>query len=954
MPSGAPTEAQTRQGSATGNPTPDLLQSYDPDSPARYVREMLAGLWTDEERGQLNILGQVNKWENEILKRSLRKINNPGLFPVDTLRYQPKALRRNLRRQRKATFPRLKFVTRELLDKVVTLSRIQQIPCADFWYKEQETRILYNLTKQEHDLLLQEFDERTRTLWSMVLHKHLVHVFRELNSFKTEQNTRGLPGLTKYLEAYRVWSGRYINRLSTTRWNPKGIAPVAETFPLPCGPARQPGPIGTTQTPDMQQANKDPTVNTIPVKTTSAAPVVSVPRKVTPAQQRLLEQLGLTTPVTVPTPTPDPLQYQIRPVPTQKLVEDHRPSNATLPHSRPKRQIGLLATGILGGYVYYRAALEDTRYHQMEEAIEILQDENKRTMEEMVSIRGEMLSVVKKVMEDYEDIKHAIRDVQGNIDAMASEIIRLQINQNELMQEMEEVHVAMYYLSYVIGNMFPATERVLSMYEFLVTELDFLMDSLDSLSNGLLSHKLIAPNDLHNLIEKVKGEITASYPEYTLVMDEVQEYYDFPLTRFRYAEGNLLVVQLPMFVRHYAQVPMQVFGLQTVKVPLNVNQPLNKSDQAAFTQLQPKHQVLAMSATIYVAMEKVQLEGCYKYGTWYLCPQAFLTQHNAHHTCESAIYFRQDVKLIKSLCEFKYYQDITPEPTILDSGKDLLLANVPQPWTVICTHERHVPRISKTDTYLLIQKSSLCQCSIHASTYFIHENIGSCDKNHTNRPLQLTYTVNQAALIYYPEMSTNLELTRDIELQNPSRIQFATPKLNKIFNKDVLHRTQLGPSHLKDIVPLIEKNNALWKSQADKALSGKQLLALTNKHSWKFVAMIVVVVLIICLVLGIVAYCYCRRWGVMRQLFHHQSHTPRQLEKVILPDSFTKYFRKHRPQPARPPADSQGEEFVGSDIEMSELNPKITERMTLATPLPRVKRRVPRGPRQKSAPAQPI
>ena len=63
---------------------------------------------------------------------------------------------------------------------------------------------------------------------------------------------------------------------------------------------------------------------------------------------------------------------------------------------------------------------------------------------------------------------------------------------------------------------------------------------------------------------------------------------------------------------------------------------------------------------------------------------------------------------------------------MLDSGSQLLLANMPTPWTFFCTHEDQIPNDIQGAKYALIQKSDLCLCSITAGSLYLHENIGSC------------------------------------------------------------------------------------------------------------------------------------------------------------------------------------------------------------------------------------
>ena len=54
-------------------------------------------------------------------------------------------------------------------------------------------------------------------------------------------------------------------------------------------------------------------------------------------------------------------------------------------------------------------------------------------------------------------------------------------------------------------------ERNLSKYQQLLADLDHLMDGLDSLSSGLLSHTIIPPGKLAELLEHVNMELDRTF-----------------------------------------------------------------------------------------------------------------------------------------------------------------------------------------------------------------------------------------------------------------------------------------------------------------------------------------------------------------------------------------------------------------------------------------------------------
>ena len=63
---------------------------------------------------------------------------------------------------------------------------------------------------------------------------------------------------------------------------------------------------------------------------------------------------------------------------------------------------------------------------------------------------------------------------------------------------------AMRFLAFILGRISANMERNLSKYQQLLADLDHLMDGLDTLASGLLSHTIILPGKLAEILGHVK------------------------------------------------------------------------------------------------------------------------------------------------------------------------------------------------------------------------------------------------------------------------------------------------------------------------------------------------------------------------------------------------------------------------------------------------------------------
>ena len=89
--------------------------------------------------------------------------------------------------------------------------------------------------------------------------------------------------------------------------------------------------------------------------------------------------------------------------------------------------------------------------------------------------------------------------------------------------------------------------------------------------------------------------------------------------------------------------------------------------------------MLAMSSSIYLALDLKQLPNYRRFSTTYYCVNLFLVTQRRECSCESAINWNESASLINEKCNFEYYHELTPEPRVLDY---LLLAGLPIPWMV--------------------------------------------------------------------------------------------------------------------------------------------------------------------------------------------------------------------------------------------------------------------------------
>ena len=280
------------------------------------------------------------------------------------------------------------------------------------------------------------------------------------------------------------------------------------------------------------------------------------------------------------------------------------------------------------------------------------------------------------------------------------------------------------FLSGTISVLLFEMERYLALHERVKSELDHILDALDNLSNNLLSHSVVKPSVLKRMIEQVKQQLAEKYTNYELVITEVHDYYNLPVSSFDYVDG-ILGVFVPLFIRPNLQEPMYVYNVKTIPVSYHINSEMidETESEKAYAQIIPDVEMVAMNRDTYINVDQSELKQCIKFSVMYFCEQTFLMKHTSEHTCKTAMYHEENPDLIKDKCNIQYYPELDPTPQILDAGKHILLGNIPEPWSVVCSKNDPIPNPLEASKYVIIKKKDLCQCSLSAGTWYIQENI---------------------------------------------------------------------------------------------------------------------------------------------------------------------------------------------------------------------------------------
>ena len=379
------------------------------------------------------------------------------------------------------------------------------------------------------------------------------------------------------------------------------------------------------------------------------------------------------------------------------------------------------------------------------------------------------------------------------------------------------------------------------------------MIGIENLNSGYLTHHILNPQVLAKYLEIIKDDLEDTAPENEPVFTSVYQYYGNSLASFTNTIDDLLL-QLPMLIKLKVQVPMSLFSIETVPVPLDAETYIG--DKREYNQIIPETEYIALTDNNYVPLTQAQISLCAKIGYTYY---TYLLQKCTEHTCMSAIYYDQESEIKANQCKTMVTFDNTLESKILDAGNILILSNLQKPWTIACKDVSRVFEIEYS-TYYILNRSKLCECSLTAGNYLLGQTDTNCGDMPEAREGYFTtyYAFNKIILdiitVKFDIQVDDRTITQstllhdDIPGYNLLTLEFVLPPVNH--DEDLILEEENPEiyAHLENVlVHMIDGQDvAIFKSQKD---------YIRNKQ--KFLEYL----------------CYAQMWQVLSVMFSYAAFT---------------------------------------------------------------------------------
>ena len=348
--------------------------------------------------------------------------------------------------------------------------------------------------------------------------------------------------------------------------------------------------------------------------------------------------------------------------------------------SRSKRAIPLLAivegTAAIGDMLIkgINALVDAKRASSFNNTIQMLNTNVEITHNRLVTLENRTSMMAKAIMPVLKDLKSQINKTNAQLASQYRMMSSAHNRYNLLFRWMHETqtihHFALLlfknYLAIQVGTL----QRIHRQYIRYESMLDDTLIGIENLNLGYSTHHILNPQVLTKYLEIVENDLEEMAREYKPVFISVYQYYGNSLASFTNTIDDLLL-QLPILIKLKVQVPMSLFSIDTVPVPLDAETYIG--DKREYTQIIPETEYIALTDNNNVPLTQAQISLCVKIGYTYYCEYAHLLKKRTEHICMSAIYCDQESKIKANLCKTIVNFGTTLASKMLDSSNILIL-----------------------------------------------------------------------------------------------------------------------------------------------------------------------------------------------------------------------------------------------------------------------------------------
>ena len=223
------------------------------------------------------------------------------------------------------------------------------------------------------------------------------------------------------------------------------------------------------------------------------------------------------------------------------------------------------------------------------------------THNRLVTLENRTSMMAKAIMPVLKDLKLQINKTNEQLASQYRMISSAHNRYNLLFRQMHKIqtihHFALLLFKNYLTIQVGALQRIHRKYNRYESVLDDTLIGIENLNSGYLTYRILDPQVLTKYIEIIEGDLEETAPEYEPVFTSVYQYYGNSLASFTNTIDDLLL-QLPILIKLKVQVPMSLFSIETVPVPLDAETYIG--DKREYTEIILETEYITLTDNNYV------------------------------------------------------------------------------------------------------------------------------------------------------------------------------------------------------------------------------------------------------------------------------------------------------------------------------------------------------------------
>ena len=239
--------------------------------------------------------------------------------------------------------------------------------------------------------------------------------------------------------------------------------------------------------------------------------------------------------------------------------------------------------------------------------------------------------------------------------------------------------------------------QYLHYYQNYDVTLDHFLTGLDALGTVRLTFQVLDPDELDRFLSAIRRQLREERSPFELAFNHTYQFYAEPMVMFTNTHDQLLV-NVPILLRLATQKPLNLYSIDTVPMPFDTEMLDGRNNEYTF--INNSYPYMALNEHNYIPLTETQLRMCDKMGPTYYCQNSYVLRQRTQHTCESAIYYKMEAKMITKHCQAKFAANVEFTPKVLDAGETMVLFNLPRLWILLCGQEKQPRKLISLPTKL--------------------------------------------------------------------------------------------------------------------------------------------------------------------------------------------------------------------------------------------------------------